>query len=79
MAWYDADDTFDRDTIRTARRVRLAAPIPTSDLYHGPDRTLYLRGGDGRVARIDGDRVDFRTRRGTWTPRRTPGWGDFRS
>lgn len=79
MTWYNDDDTFTPDTLRTARRVRLAAPAPTSDLYHGPDRTLYIRGGDGRVARINGTAVDFRTRRGTWTPRRTPAWGNFRA
>lgn len=78
MTWYN-DGTFTPDTVRTARRVRLAAPAPTSDLYHGPDRTLYVRGSDGRVARIDGTAVAFRTRRGTWTHRRTPAWGDFRA
>lgn len=75
--WYD--HAVDAETVTTARKVRLAAPIPTSELFHGPDRTLYLQGGDGRVARVRGADVEFQTRRGSWTPRRSRGWGDFRS
>ena len=75
MPWYN-DGTFTPDTVRTARRVRLAAPAPTSDLYHGPDRTLYVRGSDGVVARVAGADVRYAPRPdGAWTRRTPSGWG----
>lgn len=77
MHW--SDECVDRDTARTARRVRLAAPNPASDPYPGPDRSLYVRGGDGSIARVRDTTVEFQSAPGRWTRTRSPGWGDFRS